>query len=210
MQDVVLGLVAVLVGAALCFRGYAALRVIIALWGAFVGFLLGAGVVASATGDPFLGTAGGWLAALVGAVLFGLVAYLFYAISIVIGLGAIGFALGTTLLSALGVEWSWVTVLGGLVVGVLLAVIAVVGDLPRLLLVVLGALAGASTLLTGVLLLIGSVGADELSEPTTIALEGWWYVAYVVLAVIGIVVQLRDPAARRGTVRESWGAPRAA
>lgn len=207
MSDVLIGLIALLVGAFLCFRGYAALRVVIAVWGALAGFLVGAGLIASVTGETFLASVLAWTVGIGVAVLFGLIAYLYYAVSVVIGMGAIGFALGTTLLVALGVTWSWVTVLGGVVAGVLLAVLAIVGDLPRVILAVIGAFAGASIALTGVLLLTGGLDGDELVDGATtqgLELGGWWYAAYLALAVVGVVVQLRDADARRGTLRDAW------
>ena len=48
MQDVVVGLLAIAVGALFAFRGYFAMRVIIPIWGAFAGFMLGAGLVDAA------------------------------------------------------------------------------------------------------------------------------------------------------------------
>ena len=45
MDDILLGLLAVVVGAVFCFRGYFAMRIIIPIWGAFAGFVLGAGIV---------------------------------------------------------------------------------------------------------------------------------------------------------------------
>jgi hypothetical protein len=142
-------------------------------------------------------------------VVFGLIAYLYYAVSVVIGMGAIGFALGTTLMAALGVTWSWLVVLVGIVVGVLLAMLAIVGDLPLLILAILGAFAGASVTIAGVLLLVGVLDVEELAAPeTTQTIElGWvWTAAYLVLGVAGLVVQLRSVEARRGTLRESWSA----
>jgi hypothetical protein len=207
VEDVVIGLVAIAVGLLLCFAGYAALRAVIAVWGAFAGFLLGAGLVASITGEGFLATVAGWLVGLAVGLVFGLIAYLYYAVSVVIGMGAIGFALGTTVMAALGVSWSWLVVLVGIVVGVLLAMLAIVGDLPMLILAILGAFAGASVTVTGILLLTGTLDRAELATPeTTQALElGWlWTAVYLVLAVAGLVVQLRSVEARRGTLRESW------
>ena len=49
-----------------------------------------------------------------------------------LGMMAIGFVLGTTLMVAFGVSWSWVVTLVGVVVAIALAVIGVVGDLPDL------------------------------------------------------------------------------
>jgi hypothetical protein len=207
--DVIIGLLAIAVGLLLCFAGYAALRAVIAVWGAFAGFFLGAGVVAAVTGEGFLASVVAWVVGLAVALVFGLIAYLYYAVSVVIGMGAIGFALGTTLMAALGVTWSWLVVLVGIVVGVLLAMLAIVGDLPLLILAILGAFAGASVTIAGVLLLVGVLDVEELAAPeTTQTMElGWvWTAAYLVLGVAGLVVQLRSVEARRGTLRESWSA----
>jgi hypothetical protein len=212
VQDVVIGSLAVLIGLLLCFRGYAALRVIIAAWGAFAGFLLGAGVVAQVTDASFLGDALAWLVGLLVAVAFGLLAYLYYAVSVVIGMGAIGFSLGTTLMVVLGVTWSWAIILVGLVVGVALAALAIVGDLPLLILAVLGAFAGASVVITGLLLLLGQLGSDDLaatSTSTTLELGWWWTLGYLLLAVAGLSAQLTSAEVRRGNLRGSWSGPTA-
>jgi hypothetical protein len=212
MADVVLGLLAIVVGIVLTFFGYAALRLVIAAWGAFAGFVLGGTAVARATDTAYLGSLTGWLAAIGLGLVFGLIAYLYYAVSVILGMGAIGFALGTTLMVALGVRWSWVVVLVGLLLGIGLALVAIVGDLPMLILAVLSAFAGASTLLGGILLLLGRLDTADLpvEEGVAQALElGWvWTVAYLALAVVGLVSQLRDAGTRRGTLRSAWTAPR--
>jgi hypothetical protein len=207
VQDVIIGILAVVIGSLLCFRGYAALRVVIAVWGTFAGFLAGAGLVAGVTGEGLLASALAWTVGIAVALVFGLLAYLYYAVSVVIGMGAIGFALGTTVMVALGVSWSWVVVLVGLAVGVLLAMLAIVGDLPLVILALLGAFAGASTIIAGMLLLLGVIDRQDLASTETtagLALGWWWTVGYVVLAIAGIGTQLRSAEARRGTLREDW------
>lgn len=122
-------------------------------------------------------------------------------------MSAIGFTLGTTTMVALGVTWSWVVVLVGVVVGALLAMVAIARDLPKLILALLGALAGSSLAITGILLLTGTLDRGDLaSTETTTGLDLWWgwTVAYVVLAAAGLASQLRDVAARRGTLRDGW------
>lgn len=207
MRDVVIGSLAVLIGLLLCFRGYTALRAIIAAWGAFAGFLLGAGVVAQVTGASFLDDALAWLVGLGVALVFGLLAYLYYAVSVVIGMGAIGFSLGTTLMVVLGVTWSWAVVLVGLVAAVALAALAILADLPLVILAVLGAFAGASVVVAGLLLLLGRLGTDDLIETSTsVTFElGWWWTAgYVLLAVAGLSAQLTSAEVRRGSLRSTW------
>lgn len=207
MESIVIGGLAVAVGLLLCFAGYVALRAVIAVWGAFAGFLLGAGLAATFTGEGLLATVLGWSVAIAVAVVFGLLAYLFYAAWVIIGMAAIGFVLGSTGMVALGVPWTWATVLVGVLVGVLLAVLAIIGDIPMLLLVILGAFAGASVTIGGLLLLTGVLDRGDLASPETtqtLELAWWWLAGYLLLVIAGLVVQLRSLRARHGTLRDSW------
>jgi hypothetical protein len=205
VNDIVVGLIAILTGAVFCFRGYLAMRIIIPLWGAFAGFMFGAGIVSGA--DGFLGSAIGWIVGIAVAVLFGLIAYLYYEVAVMIGMMAIGFALGSSLMVLLGVTWSWLIVLSGVVLAVVLAFVAIVGDLPMVLLTVLTGLAGASTIVFGLMLLFGVIDVAEFdSARTTAALDDdwWWYMLYGALAVAGMIAQFADVDRRRDSLRAAW------
>src|SRR5699024_10810121 len=54
MSSLVLGVLAVIVGAVFCFRGAAAMRLVLALWGAFAGLNVGGAAVAAVTGEGYL------------------------------------------------------------------------------------------------------------------------------------------------------------
>lgn len=205
MSDIVVGILALLTGAVFCFRGYLAMRLVIPVWGAFAGFMLGAGIVSGDAG--FLGNALGWFVGFGLAVVFGVVAYLYYEVSVIIGMTGIGFVLGTSLMVAFGVTWSWLIVLGGVVLAVALAFVAIVGDLPMVLLTVLTALAGASTIVAGLMLLVGTVDLEDFDIGDTterVADNWWWFVIYGGLVVGGIVAQFTDIDRRRDTLREAW------
>ena len=205
MNDIVVGIIAILTGAVFCFRGYLAMRIIIPLWGAFAGFMLGAGIMSGS--DGFLGSAIGWIVGLAVAVVFGLIAYLYYEVAVLIGMMAIGFALGSSLMVLLGVTWSWLIVLSGVVLAVVLAFVAIAGDLPMVLLTILTGLAGASTIVFGLMLVFGVIDVAELdSAQTTEALadDWWWYAIYIVLAVAGMVAQFVDVDRRRDSLRAAW------
>lgn len=206
MADVVFGVLAIAVGALFCFRGYLTMRIVIPIWGAFAGFVLGAGFISSVTDEGFLTSALAWIVGLGVALVFGLLAYLYYEISVLLAMGAIGFVLGTSVAVALGATGSWVIVAAGIAAGVVFGIIGVLGDLPTLLLVVLTALAGASTIVGGIMLLVGTLDADEVSSATPERLDvGWWAsAAYLVLAVVGIVIQLRNVREVRTSTREAW------
>ncbi len=205
MSDITVGVIAILTGAVFCFRGYLAMRIIIPLWGAFAGFMLGAGIVAGA--DGFLGSALGWIVGIVLAVVFGLLAYLYYEVAVMLGMMAIGFTLGASLMVALGGTWSWLIVLSGVALAVVLAFVALAADLPMALLTVLSAMAGASGIVAGLMLVFGVTDLgdfDSVQTTTALADDWWWYAIYLVLAVGGMIAQFIDVDRRRDTLRAAW------
>lgn len=206
MSDWLAGLLAIGIGAIFCFRGYIALRAVIAAWGALVGFVLGASIGGDDAG--ILTTALSWVLGIALAVLFAVVAYLYYAVSIALAMGSIGFTLGASLIVALGISWSWLIVLSGLALGIALAVIALVGDLPTLLLVVLSAAAGASAITGGIMLLTGALGTDDITRSAAITEElnddWYWYAIWIALAVVGIVAQIRFSDRMESEMRAAW------
>lgn len=207
MEGVIVGILAIVVGALFCFRGYLAMRGIIPIWGGFAGFFLGAGVVASFTGEGFLATTLAWIVGLGVALLFALLAYLYYEVSVVLAMSAIGFALGTGFMAVIGVTWSWLILLVGVGVGVLLAILAIVADIPTGLLTLLTALAGSTAIVAGILLVTGTIEVSELGTGATTARIGddwWWYVIYLGLAIAGIISQIKSTARLRASLRESW------
>lgn len=206
MSDWVAGLLALGIGAVFCFRGYVAMRVMIAVWGALVGFGLGASLGADDGG--ILANALSWILAVVLAVLFAAIAYLYYAVSIAIAMGSIGFVLGTSVLVALGVTWSWLIVLAGLALGIVLAIVAIAGNLPGVLLVVLSALAGASAMVAGIMLLTGTLDTETIASSADLTEElnddWYWYVIWAVAAASGMVAQIVSSEREAATMREAW------
>ena len=211
MENVFFGLLAIAAGALFCFRGALAFRVLIPVWGAFVGFASGAALVASMTGEGFLQTGLAWLVALGTAALFGLLAYLYYEVAVVLAMGSIGFAIGASLMVALGISWNWMIILVGIALGGFLAAGAVVVNLPMIVLVVLSALGGASAIVTGIMLLVGAVDTQDFSNAAVTARIGndWWFLIYLALALFGVVVQARASDQLRRSMRDSWAGGRA-
>lgn len=207
MDDVVIGVLAVFAGAVFCFRGYLTMRLVLPIWGAFVGFSLGAGVVAAATGDGFLEGALAFVVGIALGLLFAWLAYAYYAVSVLLSMASIGFLLGASLLVALGVEWNWLVVLGGVLVGALVAIAAIVGNLPMVLLTVLTASGGAAALVGGLMLLFGAIEAADFNRQVVVErIEDsvLWWVLFLVLAVVGIVAQFRAMDAIERDLRAAW------
>ena len=183
------------------------LRLTIPIWGFFAGFAFGAGIVAEFADEHFLGTVLGWVLGLVFALLFAIFAYLYYYVAIVIAMGAFGFAIGSGLVVAFGIDWNWVAVLVGLFVGLVLGLVAVFANMPMIVLVIVGSLAGAVGVVGGLMLLVGSLNSADFSRgdfTDTVSNSFGWSLLLLVLAIAGILVQARQRAVMRQNIQEVW------
>ena len=104
------------------------LRLVLPIWGFFAGFAFGAGLVAELADERFLGTVLGWVLGLVFALIFAVFAYLYYAVAVILAMAAFGFAIGSGLVVALGIDWNWVAVLVGVAVGAVVGLVSVFGE----------------------------------------------------------------------------------
>jgi hypothetical protein len=207
MVDIILGLLAIIAGGAMLVAGQLVLRLVIPIWGFFAGFAFGAGVVADFADEHFLGTVLGWVLGLVFAVIFAVLAYLYYYVAIVLAMGAAGFAIGSGIVVAFGISWSWVAALVGLALGLLVGLVSVFTNVPMIMLVVIGSIAGAVGVTGGLMLLVGSLNSADFSRgdfTDTVSNSFWWSLLLVVLAVGGIVVQARQRALMRRNIQEVW------
>ena len=207
MADIILGVLAIIAGGAMLLAGRFVLRLVIPIWGFFAGFAFGAGIVAGFADEHFLGTVLGWVLGLVFAVIFAVLAYLYYYVAIVLAMGAAGFAIGSGLVVALGVSWNWVAVLVGLAVGLVLGLVAVFTNVPMIVLVVVGSIAGAVGVTGGLMLLVGSLNSADFSSgdfTDTVSNSFGWSLLLLVLALGGIAIQAMQRALMRQSIHETW------
>ena len=207
MADIILGLLAILAGGAMLFAGQFVLRLVIPIWGFFAGFGFGAGLVAEFADERFLGTVLGWILGLVFAVVFALFAYLYYAVAVIIAMAAFGFAIGSGLVVALGIDWNWLAVLVGVAVGAVVGIASIFGNMPMIVLVVFSSIAGAVGVTAGLMLLVGSLNSADFTQGTfTDAIEdSWgWYLMVIVLAFFGVIVQAMQRVMMRRPIEEVW------
>lgn len=207
MEDIIVGILAILFGAVFCFWGYFAMRIAIPIWGFFAGFMLGAGATAAFDDHDFLSTALGWILGFFIGLLFAVIAYLFYEIAVVLAFASIGFAFGTALMAAFNIDWNWLVILVGVAVGLLFGIAAVVSELPMVLLVVFSTIAGALSITAGLMLLFGKIETEDWNNDSVVNLiedDWWWWVIAFGLALFGIVSQLRTVAELRWSMRAAW------
>lgn len=183
-------------GLIFCFIGYSAARVVLALWGALVGFaggiLLHALLLHWIPGGLY-NIVPWWATAIVVALLAAWLSFAFYAVGVLVSMGAVGWGLGQIVSSALHLP-GWIAFSTGLVVAAGLVMVGWTLNLPRLLLIVLTALVGAGAVIDGVQSLMGA-RLDWLSQ------AGWqfdltthaiWSAGFLLLAALGMYLQLRQ------------------
>jgi hypothetical protein len=207
MKDIIVGLLAVAAGLMFCFRGYLLMRIVIPVWGFFVGFALGGAIISAITDRAFLGTVLGWIVGIVIGVVFAVIAYTYYAVAVVLTMGTVGYLLGSTLMVALDIRWNWLVIAVGVVVGFVLALGAILIDLPTVVLTVVTALSGATAAIGGVMLIVNRLDLADLGDDAITsqidASWGWW-LAYLVLALAGVFAQVQATEDVRASVRSTW------
>ena len=207
MTDILLGLLAILAGGAMLLAGQFVLRLALPIWGFFAGFAFGAGLVAELADERFLGTVLGWVLGLVFALIFAIFAYLYFAVAVILAMAAFGFAIGSGLVVALGIDWNWVAVLVGVAVGAIVGLASVFGNMPMIVLVVISSVAGAISVVAGLMLVFGSMDTADFTGGafTDKVQDSWgWYLTLLVLAFAGIIVQARQRTMMRRSVNEVW------
>lgn len=207
MADILLGILAIVAGGVMLFAGQFVLRLVLPIWGFFAGFAFGAALFAGLADESFLGTALGWVSGFVFAVIFAVLAYLYYAVAVILAMAAFGYAIGAGLIVALGIDWSWVAVLSGVAVGAIFGIVSVAGNMPMVVLAVASSLAGAVSVVAGVMLLVGTLNSADLADgsfSSAVDASWVWYVLLVVLALIGLIAQTRQRVAVRRSIDEAW------
>jgi hypothetical protein len=207
MKDIIVGLLAVAAGLMFCFRGYLLMRIVIPVWGFFVGFALGGAIISAITDRAFLGTVLGRIVGIVIGVVFAVIAYTYYAVAVVLTMGTVGYLLGSTLMVALDIRWNWLVIAVGVVVGFVLALGAILIDLPTVVLTVVTALSGATAVIGGAMLIVNRLDLADLGDDAITsqidASWGWW-LAYLVLALAGVFAQVQATEDVRASVRSTW------
>lgn len=184
---------AIAVGLLLCFRGFVAMRWILAMVGGFAGWQVGGWVAGFIQVDPDFDTALRWGAVVFSVVLFGSLAYAFFVTGVLVAVGWIGYSLGDVMVGRVG--WTgWPAIALPIAIAIGLIVLAFITKLPRLLLVLLTGVAGAAAVTTGALALVESVsliGLDPSTAPGLLSHGLVWNLGFLALAAAGVFVQLR-------------------
>ena len=192
-MDLVIAIVALLVGAAFCFGGFRFFLVLLPLWGFLVGFNVGTEAMQALFGDGTFATVTSWAVGLILALVFAIGSYLYYWLAIALLGGGVGYALGVSVWGLIGSETGVIAFVIGIVVGAVFAIGVLALNVPKYLVIVLSALGGAAAILAGWFVLIGTIPTDNINWVTVGAeiSKNWFYlIVWGVIAAAGMVVQV--------------------
>ena len=196
-MQLLVGILAVLIGLAFAFGGWRFFLLLLPLWGFVVGFSLGTEAMRALFGDGTFATVTSWVVGFVIAVLFAVFSYLYYYIAIAVLAGTVGYALGASVWGLIGNEQGVIAFVIGLVVGVIFAAVALALNVPRYLVIVLTGLGGAAAVVAGWFILIGKVPSDHVTwwQVGQLIKDSWFYlIVWALIGAAGILAQLRGPA----------------
>lgn len=195
-ERLVISLIVLILGMLFCFAGYRLFRVIMALWGFLIGFLIGAQLITSFVGNGVLTAELAWFVGIILGIILAVLAYALYTAAIVILGASIGYILGTGLMATLGIDQQEALVaIVGLILALLFAILILALDLVRLLIVTNTALGGAAATVVGILLLLGLIPPDFLQLGQVGAFirdSPGWLMLWLLIAVAGGVFQLQN------------------
>lgn len=206
MGQVWLGVIEIGLGLVFCFLGQSAARVVLGLWGAVIGYF--AGAVLYIALYNWLG--GGWFAAIPDwvfpvamALLLAWLSFAFYAMGVLLSMGALGWALGQGIAQAMHLP-GWLVFSLSLVIAAGLVMAGWTMNIPRLLLILLTAAVGAGAIIDGVQVLMGArqPWTDDSYWRLQSSTAFLWASGYLVLLVAGIIVQSRQKT--EGNLRSAY------
>jgi hypothetical protein len=200
-MEILVGIILALVGLAVCFFGLRFWFILLPVFGAITGFVVGARLMQDLFGTGFLSTATSWIVGIIVGIAFALLSYFVWYAGAIILAGAVGASLFTGVLQAIIHQpWGAVHFIVALIGAVVFAVGALMLNLPIYIVIVNSAIGGASLAIAGLLTILGTIKVVELANGATVAvidgttrgLSWLWVLAWIVLAVAGIFYQLRS------------------
>lgn len=201
--------VMLILGAILLLGGYRFFLIMLPIFGFFVGFGLGAEVIANIFGTSLLADITGWITGAVVGIVFAILSYLFWIVGVALVSGAIGYALGSGLMYAIGLDPGFISWLVGIVVAVVVVIAVLMLNVQKYAVIIITALGGAGLLVGGVMLTFGGITGLTLDDMNRAVVrsaigESWfWLLIYLVLAIAGVAWQIMSTRTYVWEIQES-------
>jgi len=207
MGEILIGVVAVLIGALFALQGGNFMRIIFPIVGFVAGFSAGAAMVSGITGDGFLSTVFSWVVGFCVAILFALLAYLFYWFAVVLAFAGLGFSVMAAILTFLNLDWNWLVVILGVVAAIAFGLFAALGSLPMMVLVVATSFFGSAMIIYGLLLVLNIASFGDFSNGIVYRVirdNLGLYVLWLTMGIAACITQIRLLGQQMKEAQEYW------
>jgi hypothetical protein len=195
IEGIIVGLLAVVVGAAWAAYGLKFFTILLPLWAFLFGLISGAQWGQDVFGQGFFSTVLSWIIGFGFGLFLAVISFFWYYAAVTILGGALGYALGVGLMDWLGIDASVLGIIVGLIVGAVFAFATFALGVPAFLVIYLSAISGAAAVVNGVLILLGIIKLDDLDSGLFRGLltnGAVGIIAWIALSVVAIAYQLRD------------------
>jgi len=195
MGDFIVGLALITIGLVGCLLGLRVFFVALPIIGFVAGFFVGAAGIAALLGDNFLSNATGVIVGAIVGLVFAAVSYFFWYIGALLSAAASGALVGSAIMEAFSVDSGVVVFIVAAAVAIAFFLAAMVLALPIYVVIVNTAFVGAAGIVTGLLLVFNQINRVDLDYGLAWATveESWfWMIAWIVLAVVGILYQIQS------------------
>jgi hypothetical protein len=195
LEGIIVGLLAIGIGAAWATYGLKLFTILLPLWAFFFGLVAGAQWGQTVFGEGFFATTLSWGIGVVFGLVLAAISFFWYYAAIVLAAGAVGYTLGIGFFEFFGFGTGFIAVVVGLMLGAVFAIGTFVLGVPVLLVMVFSAFSGAAAVVNGVLILIGRIKVESLSDGIfgSLFADGIvGTVAFLLLAGAALMYQMRD------------------
>ncbi len=192
-MDILIGIFLIVFGITIAFIGIQVFFAVLPILGFVAGFFSGAILIESIFDDGLLSTVAGWIVGLVFGVVFALVAWFWWYAGVLISAGSAGALVATALAEAIGISSGWVLFIFAVVGMAAVIMLSLAVNLPIYVAIVNTAIAGASMVVAGVMLMFGQLDTSELEEGLAVATaekSWWWVLVWAGIAAVGVGRQL--------------------
>jgi hypothetical protein len=196
-MTIIIAILAVLIGAAFCFGGWRFFLVLLPFWGLLTGFNIGTEATRALIGDGTFATLTSWAVGIVLALVFAALAYLYWYGAIALLAGTVGYIVGASAWGLIGSEQGVLAFIIGLAVGAVFAIVTLMLNVPKYLVVALTAIGGSAMIVASWFILSGQIPSDQVTWNAIgaqIADSFIWLVVWLALAAAGFLAQMKAPA----------------
>ena len=195
IEGILVGLLAIVIGAAWAFYGLKLFTILLPIWAFFFGLVMGAQWASDVFGQGFFSSVLSWGIGLVFGLVLAAISYFWYYAAIVILAGAVGYSLGVGFFEYFGFGTGVIAIVVGLILGALFAIGTFLLGVPVLLVMIFSAFSGAAAVVNGVLILFGQVKLESIDVGIFGSLLHQGIVgtaAFIVIGVAALLYQMRD------------------